>query len=347
MTVSSRERNKMRVVEIQNEFGIENIKLTEKDNSKPGFGEVLVRMQAASLNYRDLLMVRGHYNPKQPLPLVPCSDGAGVVEEVGEGVTQFKAGDKVNTTFFANWSSGEATNEKAASTVGGPLQGTLTEFAVVPQSGLVHSPEHLSFTEAATLPCAALTAWSALMTYGQIKAGDKVLIQGTGGVALFALQFAKILGAEVLITSSSNEKLDKAKKLGADHLLNYRENPEWGKLAGKALGGGADIIIELGGAKTLPESFQACKPGGKIALIGVLSGVVNDLNILPMIMKKISIQGIFVGHREEALAMNRALSLHQLRPIIDKTFPLAETPQALEYMASAGHFGKICISIPD
>ncbi len=335
----------MKVIEIQNSFGLENLTIQEKPTPVPQSDEILVKMKAVSLNYRDLLMVKGHYNPKQALPLVPCSDGSGEIVAVGEKIENFQVGDFVATTFFQAWSSGKARPEKMKTTLGGPLDGTLAEYMIMKEEGVVRAPKHLSFVEIATLPCAALTAWTALVTEGQVKAGDTVLIQGTGGVALFALQLAKILGARVIITSSSDEKLEKAKDLGADETINYQKNSNWGKEVLRLTHNhGVDLIIELGGAKTLPQTFKACRPGGKIALIGVLSGVVNDLNILPIIMNNLSITGIFVGKREDFEEMNRAISLHQLKPVIDRIFSWENVKDALEYMDSGKHFGKICLS---
>ena len=334
----------MKVIELQNNFGLENLAMNERSMPEPGYGQVLVKMQAAALNYRDLLMVRGHYNPRQSLPLIPASDGAGEVVGVGDGVVEIKVGDRVASNFFQDWNAGAADRAKVKTTLGGPLDGTLAEYMVLPEQGVIRVPQHLTPVQAATLPCAALTAWNALVGYGNLKAGDKVLIQGTGGVALFALQFAKIFGAEVVITSSSDAKLNRAKELGADHGINYRETPQWGKIVNK-MTGGVDLVVELGGAATLPESFQACRLGASIMLIGVLSGISQDFNILPIIMNNLRVQGIFVGNHQHFAEMNRAISYHSLLPVIDKTFALAQADKAFEYLASAAHFGKICVTI--
>jgi len=334
----------VKVVEIHQAFGLENLRVVERTQPQPSAGQVLVRMRAASLNYRDLLMVQGHYNPKQPLPLIPCSDGAGIVEAVGEGVTRVQRGQRVATLFSQSWMSGEPTPEKLRTTLGGPMDGTLTELMLLDEDGVIPVPEHLSDEQAATLPCAALTAWSALVTQGNIKAGDTVLVQGTGGVSLFALQFAKLLGARVILTSSSDEKLERGRDLGADETLNYKQVPDWGKAVLKMTGGrGVDHIVEVGGAGTLEQSLKAVRFGGALSVIGVLSGVSSPLNILPILMKNVRLQGILVGHREGFEAMNRAIAQASLQPVVDRTFPFQEARQALEYLASGKHFGKICL----
>lgn len=335
----------MKVVEIQGSFGLENLRVTQRPDPVPGPGQVLLRMKAASLNYRDLLMVQGHYNPRQPLPLIPCSDGAGEIVAVGEGVSRVAAGDRVATLFAQGWLSGEPTREKLRSTLGGPLDGTLCEHRVLSQDGVVKVPEHLNDLEASTLPCAALTAWSALVTHGGVKAGDTVLLQGTGGVSIFGLLFARLLGARVILTSSSDEKLERARKLGAHHTINYRETPKWSAAALELTGGrGVDHIVEVGGAATLEQSLKAVRFGGTLSVIGVLSGVSSPLNILPILMKNVRLQGILVGHRESFEAMNRAIALAGLRPVVDRTFPFTDARQAFQLMARGGHFGKICLT---
>lgn len=331
---------------IQGQFGVEHLTMEERELGAPRRGEVRLEMKAASLNYRDLLMVRGHYNPKQPLPLIPCSDGVGIVEAIGEGVTRVAVGDRVCPIFAQKWLSGEPSHTTSRSTLGGPLDGTLTESMIVSEEGLVVVPDYLTDAEAATLPCAALTAWSALVTLGQIKAGDSVLLQGTGGVSIFALQFAKMLGARVIITSSSDEKLERARALGADDTINYKKDLKWGQTARALVGKrGVDHIVEVGGAGTLKQSLRAVRTGGQISMIGVLSGVASEVNVLPILMQQIRIQGIFVGHRDGFEAMNRAMELHQIRPVVDHIAAFEETPKAFQHMASGAHFGKICIAI--
>jgi NADPH:quinone reductase-like Zn-dependent oxidoreductase len=337
----------MKVYEIRERFGLDALTLAERPQPRPGPGEVLVRIKAASLNYRDLMVVKGQYNPKMPLPRIPLSDAAGEVVEVGSGVTRVHVGQRVAGIFMQRWIAGEIDDDKAKSALGGAIDGVLAEYAVLHEDGLVPVPEHLSYEEAATLPCAAVTAWHALVTAGQVKPGDSVLVQGTGGVSLFALQFARLAGARVIITSSSNEKLQRARKLGAAECINYKETPEWGDKVRSLTGGrGVDRVVEVGGAGTLGQSLRAVRMGGYIGLIGVLAGV-GQANTLPILMKNIRVQGIFVGSREIFEAMNRAIALHQLRPIVDRVFSFAEAVEAFRYMESAAHFGKICIRISD
>ncbi len=336
----------MKVIEIQDSFGLDNLKITERPEPEPGPGQVLLEMKAASLNYRDLLTVEGHYNPKQPLPLIPCSDGVGRVAAVGEGVSRVEVGDRVATIFAQKWWSGRPEEAKLRSTLGGPYDGTLAEKMVLSEQGVVKVPEHLSNAEAATLPCAALTAWGALVTWGSVGAGDTVLVQGTGGVSIFALQFAQLLGARVIVTSSSDEKLEKARQLGAWQTLNYKSEPAWGKKARQLTGGeGVDHVVEVGGAGTLEQSFQAIRVGGEISVIGVLSGIAAELNITPILMKHVRLQGMLVGSREGFEAMNRAIAAHEMRPVVDRVFPFEQTADALRYMAAGKHFGKIAIEI--
>jgi NADPH:quinone reductase-like Zn-dependent oxidoreductase len=336
----------VRAVEIRGGFGLDNLALAERPDPSPGPGQVVVRMRAASLNYRDLLTVQGKYNPKQSLPLVPCSDGAGEVVAVGEGVTRVKPGDRVCGIFAQRWIAGEPTREKARSTLGGPLDGTLAELVVLDGEGVVRIPGHLSDEEAACLPCAAVTAWSALVTDGGVAAGETVLVQGTGGVSLFALQFAKILGARVIATSSSEEKLARVRELGADDVLNYRETPDWGVKAKELTGGiGVDNVVEVGGAGTLQQSLRAVRFGGTISLIGNLAGTTTEVMLTQIFMARVRVNGLFVGHREGFEAMNRAIAHHRLRPVIDRVFPLESARAAFEHMAAGGHFGKIVVRV--
>jgi NADPH:quinone reductase-like Zn-dependent oxidoreductase len=336
----------MRAVEIRDAFGLDHLALTERPDPRPGFGQVRVRVRAASLNYRDLLMVRGEYNRRQPLPLIPGSDGAGEVAEVGEGVTRVKVGDRVCGVFAQRWISGEPTREKLRSTLGGPLDGMLAEQVVLSEEGVVPVPPHLSDEEAATLPCAAVTAWNALVNEGGVKAGDTVLVQGTGGVALFALQFARLLGARVIITSSRDDKLARARALAAAEGINYRDTPDWGAAVKKLTGGvGVDCVVEVGGGGTLQQSLQAVRVGGRIGLIGVLAGNATQIPLTAIVMQKIRVQGILVGDRESFEAMSRAIALSGLRPVIDRVFPLEETRAAFDHMAAGNHFGKIVVRV--
>src|SRR5271165_4262538 len=272
----------MRCIEIQ-KFGLDGLGMAERADPTPGHGEVLVRVGASSINFRDLMMLRGMYNPKQKLPLIPNSDGAGTVAAVGPGVTRFREGDRVAGIFSQGWLAGPPAREKMTATLGSPLDGMLTELRALNQDGLVHTPKHLSDQEAACLPCAGVTAWSALIEHGCLKPGDTVLLQGTGGVSIFALQFAKLAGARVIVTSSSDEKLERAKALGADATINYRQTPDWAAAARELTGGrGVDHVVEVGGAGTFQQSITACALGGAIAVIGVLSGFVKDLNVAAM-----------------------------------------------------------------
>ena len=312
----------------------------------PGPGQVLIRVQAVSLNYRDLLMAKGLYNPKLKLPIIPVSDGAGEVVATGAGVTRFKPGDRVAASFMPDWVDGPPDDEKGRSALGGGGVGMLAELAVLPEHGLVRIPSHLNIEEAATLPCAGVTAWNALVESGGIKPGDTVLVQGTGGVSLFALQFARMAGARVIATSSSDQKLARALELGAAEGINYKTTPDWDKRARELTGGkGVDQIIEVGGAGTLARSMRAVRTGGYIALIGVLSGVTAEVNPMPILMKNIRVQGIFVGSRAMFEAMNRAIEIAGMHPVIDRVFEFDQAPQALEYLESGAHFGKVVVRI--
>lgn len=333
----------MKAIVMQSGFGIENLQVIDRPEPRPGPGQVLVKMKAWSLNYRDLLVVKGLYNPKLRFPFTPLSDGVGEVVAVGDGVTRAKAGDRVAGCFMQRWSGGELTDAGPKSALGGALEGVAAEQVVLHEDGVVKCPGHLSDEEAATLPCAALTAWNALIAHGRLKAGDSVLVQGTGGVSIFALQFAHMLGARVIATSSSNAKLDRAKKMGASDGINYKETPAWDEKVRELTGGaGVDHVVEVGGAGTFNQSLKAVRLGGRISLIGVLAGK-GDVNLMPVLMKSVCVQGIFVGSREMFEAMNRAIALHQMRPVVDRVFPFSDIQAALKHMESAAHFGKICL----
>ena len=332
----------MRSVVVDGSFGLENLKVVDRPAPEPGPGQVLLRMRAMSLNYRDLLTVRGHYNPRQPLPLIPCSDGVGVVEAVGDGVSRAAVGDRVCPIFCQDWLDGTPDRERVRSTLGGPLDGTLTEAMVVPENGLVHAPPHLSDVECAALPCAAVTAWTALFTEGQLSPGQTVLIQGTGGVSIFALQLAKAAGATVILTSSSDDKIARARALGADETINYREVERWSKRVREITDGrGVDHVVEVGGANTLEQSIQSTAIGGRIAVIGVLSGIKSPVAVTPILMGYLRLQGILVGHRASFEALNAFVTEHGLRPVIDATFGLERARDGFDLMARGGHFGKI------
>jgi NADPH:quinone reductase-like Zn-dependent oxidoreductase len=335
----------MRVWQISS-FGVDSLEFVERPTPMPGEGEVLVKVGAISFNYRDLLMVKGLYNPKLKLPRIPCSDGAGEVAAVGEGVTAWKPGDRVAGIFMQNWQDGPLTPAKARGALGGDIDGMLAEYVILKQTGLVGLPEHLSFQEAATLPCAAVTAWNALAA-GNLKPGATVLIQGTGGVSIFALQLARLRGARVLGISSSAEKLERAYSLGLDAGLNYLDYPDWDRWALDETGGeGVDLVVEVGGLATLPRSLKAIRTGGVIAQIGVLSGIAeaDPLPIASILHKMARIQGIYVGSRKDFEEMNKAITLAQLRPV-GENFHWSQAREALVRMEEATHFGKLVLTV--
>lgn len=336
----------MRAVHVHELGEFEGFRTVEVPEPTPSAGEVAVRVRATSLNFRDLMMARGQYNPRMSLPFVPLSDGAGEVTALGPGVTRFKAGDRVAAAFMPGWVGGQVDDLKSNSALGAGGLGMLAETVVLPESGLVTVPAHLSFEEAATLPCAAVTAWHALVTEGQVKAGDTVLVQGTGGVSVFALQFALANGARVIATSSSDAKLARMIAMGASDGINYKTTPDWDKAARSLTGGlGVDHVVEVGGADTLARSLRAVRAGGRVSLIGVLSGGSSEVNILPVLMRAIRIQGIFVGSVDMFEAMNRAISLHAIRPVIDRVFPIDRVKDAYQHMASGAHFGKVVVTL--
>ncbi|AGA28886.1 zinc-dependent alcohol dehydrogenase family protein [Singulisphaera acidiphila] len=336
----------MKTYRIHEFGGFDGLRLDELPTPSPGPGQVLVRVRAVSLNYRDLLVLKGFYNKNFPLPAVPLSDAAGEVVEVGDGVTRVKVGDRVAPIFMQTWLAGELAEAHGKSALGGATEGVLAEFVVLHENGLVLLPKHLSFEEGSTLPCAAVTAWNALFVAGNIKAGDTILTQGTGGVSLFALQFAKLAGATVIATSSSDEKLERVLNMGAAAGINYKTTPDWEKRVRELTGGrGVDLVVEVGGAGTLSKSLHAVRTAGQISLIGVLAGGAAEINTLPILMRAIEVRGIFVGSRAMFEAMNRALDAHELRPVIDRVFPFQETPAAFRHMESAAHFGKIVIRV--
>ncbi|MGF1989171.1 MAG: zinc-dependent alcohol dehydrogenase family protein [Nostoc sp. ZfuVER08] len=336
----------MKVYEIQSNAGIDALALVDRSEPKPAAGEVLVQVKATSLNYRDLLVIEGAYGAGQKYPLIPISDGAGEVVAVGKGVTRVKIGDRVAATFFQDWIYGSLTREQMKSDLGGGIDGMLAEYVVLHQDGLVILPDHLSYAEGATLPCAAVTAWHGLVTKGNISPGDSVLLLGTGGVSIFALQFAKIHGARAIATSSSDEKLARIKQLGADETINYKTTPDWEKQVYQLTNRtGVDHVVEVGGAGTLPKSLQAVRIGGRVSLIGVLSGRGSEIDPMPILFKSLTVQGIYVGSREMFEAMNQTIQQHQIKPIIDRVFPFHEAREAYRYLKSAAHFGKVVINL--
>ncbi|HEX4134056.1 MAG TPA: NAD(P)-dependent alcohol dehydrogenase [Bryobacteraceae bacterium] len=326
-------------------FGQENLKIVELPDPVPGPGEAVVRVRACSLNYRDLAVMRGAYGGSVKPPLIPLSDGAGEVTEVGLGVTRVKPGDKVAGIFMQEWLEGPADDVKANSALGGSINGMMAEKICLKADGLVHYPSHLTFEEAATLPCAAVTAWHALFRSGGLKPGESVLLQGTGGVSIFALQFAKMAGARVIMTSGSDAKIERVKAMGAHATINYKTTPDWDKPVRQLTNGvGVDHVVEVGGAGTLPLTSKSVRRGGHIALIGVLAGGGNFDPRL-MMLKAARLQGIYVGSREMFEEMNRAISLAGLRPVIDRVFEFAELQEGLSYLASGSHFGKVCLRL--
>lgn len=327
-------------------FGIDNLEMAERPDPQPGPGGVLIAVKAVSLNYRDLMVVEGRYNPKMALPRIPCSDGAGEVLAVGAGVTSVKVGDRVAGIFMQNWIDGKPAADKQKGALGGDIDGMLAEKVILHEQGMVKIPEHLTWEEAATLPCAGVTAWNAVVRTGQIRSCDTVVIQGTGGVSIFALQFARLAGARVIGTSSSEEKLARAKDLGLDAGFNYRKNPEWAKWVMQETNGvGADLVVEVGGAGTFGQSLKAVRTGGTVAQIGILSQTSEPVPIGPILMSQIRVQGIYVGSRADFEEMNAAIALHRLQPVIHEVFPFKNAPAAFRAMAGASHFGKLVIAL--
>ena len=326
--------------------GIEALVEVERAEPKPAYRQVLVKVKACSLNFRDLGMVRGTYRVPIRDNIVPLSDGAGEVVETGAGVTRVKVGDRVAGCFFQRWPGGESAPDVHTSALGGGIDGMLADYALLEEDGVVKIPPHLSLEEGATLPCAGVTAWHAMMEHAKLKAGDTILLQGTGGVSIFGLQFAHAMGIRAIITSSSDEKLRQAKALGAAFGINYKTTPEWQKAAMDFTGGrGVDHVIEVGGAATLTRSFGAIRVGGRISMIGGLSGGATELNPGSIFSRRANVQGISVGSMQMFEAMNRAIEINAIKPVIDKVFGFAAAPEAYRHMASGAHFGKIVISV--
>ncbi len=336
----------MRVFQIEGDWGIDHLRLAVRPEPEPGPGQVLVRMKASSLNYRDLVVpLRGYGRHTGTLPLIPVSDGVGEVTAVGPGVRRVAPGDRVCPTFFQHWTSGEPDAERLAGSLGGPLDGTMAEFMCLSEEGVVRLPAHLTDVEAATLPCAALTAWSALTIGEGTRPGDRVLVQGCGGVALFALTFAKLFGAQVTVISSSPARIERARALGADAAVDYRAVPEWAKATREFTAGrGYDLVVELGGEKTLPQSLLCVRPGGTVAMIGVLSGATMAASIGRIVTRQVRLQGVTVGSRDAFEAMLRAIGQHRVRPVVDRVFAFEELKDALACLRTGAQFGKLCIA---
>ena len=327
-----------------NGVGLDALRCGDEDVPAPARGEVQVRMAAAAINYRDVGVVFGHYTAAPNL--VPFSDGAGTIVAVGEAVEDFAIGDAVVSCFYENWQSGRASALNHRRSFGSERDGMLAELVNLPVSGIVHKPASLDMLAASTLPCAALTAWSALFTEGRLLPGQHVVVEGTGGVALFALQFAKMAGATVTVLSSSDEKLARAAAMGADHLVNYRDVPEWSALVMDVTNGtGADIVIELGGTSTLGEALQSIRMDGLVAVIGVLSGLEAALFVPHMLQRHARMQGITVGHRDDMIAMGKAIDTHGIKPVIDTIFAFDDAPRAYELLPTGQHFGKLVIDV--
>ena len=336
----------MRVFQIEDDWGFDNLKLSQRPEPVCGPGQVIVAMRMASLNARDLIVPdRGYGRATGELPLIPVSDGVGEVVEVGVGVSRIAVGDRVCPTYFQNWTSGEPTPERFSSALGGPLDGVMADLVCLYAEGVVKIPDYLSNAEAATLPCAALTAWSAIVTHGKTRSGDKVLVQGTGSVALFALAFAKMHGAHVTVISSSDDKLARAHQMGADATINYRTTEDWARASRPITAdrGGYDNIIELGGAKTLPLSLRAVRPGGTLSMIGVLSGLNIEASLGPIVARQVRLQGVTVGHRDGFETMLRAMTQHELRPVLGDVFAFEDLKPALDHLRNGGHFGKTLV----
>ncbi|MDP3748252.1 MAG: NAD(P)-dependent alcohol dehydrogenase [Phenylobacterium sp.] len=335
----------MRALQAAAPWGADNLKVAELPDPTPGAGQVLVRMKTVSLNFRDLLMINGMYgrgSTDTKDVITPFSDGCGIVEAIGPGVNRVAVGDRVASLFFQNWTSGRPTLEKLSSALGFPIPGAGRELAVFSQEGVSKVPDFLTDQQVATLPCAALTAWRGLFEDADLEPGDTVVLQGTGGVSIFGLQFAKAAGYRTIITSSSDEKLERARALGADHLINYKTTPEWGRAVREIAPDGADFIMEVGGGGTIQQSLRAVRIGGHIAVIGVVAGA-GDINPAVLIGNSARLQGLSVGSREMFEAMCRAIELHRISPVVDKVFPWTEAKTAFAAMAAGEHFGKIVL----
>ena len=327
-------------------FGIYHLQLEQERISAPGPGQVHVRFRAASLNYRDLMTTLGVYNPRMELPRILGSDAAGEIVAVGEGVSTLRVGDRVASLFFQSWQAGEITAADGKSALGGAIDGVFATDRILPETGVIRIPDTLSFAEAATLPCAALTAWNALVEKGRLHAGQTVLILGTGGVSIFGLQLAKAHGAKVILTSSSDQKLAQGRALGADEAINYKTTPNWDaevlKLTGKR---GVDHVVEVGGSGTMERSLNAVRVAGHVHLIGVLSEPGKGVDVLSILRKSIHLNGVFVGSRAMFAELIAAIEINQLKPVIDRAFPLADARAAFEYMQNGSHFGKVVLEL--
>lgn len=333
----------MKVVALKKPGGLDQLEVQEREDPKPGRGEILVRVKASSLNFHDYVVCLGRI--PTPDGRIPMSDGAGEVIAVGEGVSKWKPGDRVLSAFFPNWRTGALETASFDSVPGDGTDGFAAELVAMPETAFTRMPEGYSYEQAATLPCAALTAWRAVVVQAQIKPGDWVLVQGTGGVSIFALQFAKAAGAKVIATSSSNDKLARVKELGADEVINYKEVPKWGKPAFALTGGrGVDEVVEVGGPGTLGQSIRAARVNGHISLIGVLTGVSGEVPTAAFFSRNLRMDGITVGSQSMQEDMLRAIEAHGIEPVIDATFPLEKLADAFRYQEAQKHIGKIVVT---
>lgn len=337
----------MKAIQLKNGFGFEELSLQELDIPAPGHKEVLVRMRAASMNYRDLVILGGIMPVDIKFPFIPLSDGAGEIVAVGEGVTRFQAGQRVATNLQQRFYAGNPRAEVLKHSLGGPLNGVAAEYVVLHEDGVVSIPDHLTYEEASTLPIAALTAWSGLIEYGGMQAGDTVLLQGTGGVSIFALQFAQMTGARAIITSSSDAKLERAKALGAWQTINYTEVPDWDKAVLELTGGGVDYVLDVGGAGTMVKSINSLRVGGTVSMVGFLAGLsIPEFDVTTILQKAATVRGSQVGNRDHFENMNRAIGIHRLQPVVDQVFPLDRIGEAFALLAEGKqYFGKIVIQI--
>ena len=327
-------------------FGLNHLEVVDQEVATPGPGEVAIDVAALSLNYRDLLVVEGAYNPRLPLPATPVSDAAGTVAELGEGVDGLRVGQPVMTQFVSDWIDGPFERRYVESTLGLPRTGVAAERVVLPATAVLPTPASLDAAEAATLPIAALTAWSVLVTEGKLKPGQTILTLGTGGVSIFALQIAKAKGAKVIITSSSDEKLARARELGADHTINYAEQPRWDREVLNLTGGqGADVVVETAGIATMTASLKAVAAGGVVGVLGGVTGLSGEVNIAPLVMKRVHVAGILVDSRAAFAELSSFLDEHAIRPVIDRRFPFDELRAAFEHMKAGRHFGKIVVDV--
>jgi len=335
----------MKAFEIRDSFGVDSLKLVERPAPCAGPGQVLLKMKAFSINYRDLLVVDGVGRWKPPRGRVPVSDGVGVVTALGNGVSRVNVGDRVAPIFYPRWLEGKIAAEKMGHALGGAAaDGVLAEYTVFDEASVVRVPAHLSDGEAATLPCAGLTAWNALLTFGNITPGDSIVVLGTGGVSIFALQFARFRGARVILTSSSDEKLERAKELGAAAVINYRTKTDWPSVVVELTNGcGADYVVDTVGG--LKEAIAAVRLGGAVAFVGLLRGMAVEVDLVTFMGRSARIEAVDVGSREMFEAMNRAIEFHAMRPVIDRVFGFTQLPEALNYLREARHFGKVCLRV--